>query len=288
MKPAALLAPGDPYSSVLYYRMAKIGPGHMPHLGSEIVDEQGLRLVHDWIRQLPIRKDERALVEKLRSGKTKLAESAEIVNKLLSSTSSAMMLAHALDKNGLPEPIRQQVLDTTRALANVQVRDLFERFLPVELRVKRLGTMIRPERILDLAGDTARGRELFFKAAGLQCAVCHRIQGTGSTLGPDLSEIGKKYTRAQILESILEPSKFIDPKYVSYAAETEDGKVVTGILVSRSPTEIVLRTAQDKEVRLRGSRHHFRAATAIPHAGNAISRPDGRASRRYGGLPGVT
>ncbi len=38
----------------------KLGRGRMPHIGSEVVDEPGLRLMHDWIRQLPIRKDERA------------------------------------------------------------------------------------------------------------------------------------------------------------------------------------------------------------------------------------
>src|SRR4029077_18394861 len=80
--------------------------------------------------------------------------------------------------------------------------------------------------------------------------ACHRVQGTGSTLGPDLSEIGKKYTRTQILESILEPSKSIDPKYVTYMVETNDGKVVTGLLSAKTEREVVLRTAQDKEVRI--------------------------------------
>ncbi len=130
------------------------------------------------------------------------------------------------------------------------MRDLFERFLPDEQRVKRLGTAIRPETILALKGDVQRGKELFFKTAGLQCVNCHRIQGNGSTLGPDLTQIGKKYTRAQILESILEPSKFIEPKFVTYLAETSDGKILTGLLVSKSDDEVVLRSAQDKEVRI--------------------------------------
>src|SRR5207302_7423465 len=63
---AQVLSPGDPYRSVLYYRMAKLGGGRMPHIGSEIVDEQGLRLIHDWIRRLPLRTEDRMLVEKLR------------------------------------------------------------------------------------------------------------------------------------------------------------------------------------------------------------------------------
>ncbi len=127
---------------------------------------------------------------------------------------------------------------------------MFERFLPDERRLQRLGTTIQPDQILSRKGNVEHGRELFFKAAGLQCVVCHRIAGTGSTLGPDLGEIGKKYTRAQILESILEPSKFIDPKYSTYVAETKDGKVFTGLLAGRTDREVVLRTAQDKEVRI--------------------------------------
>ncbi len=56
---AHIITPGDPFRSILYYRLAKTGPGHMPHIGSEMVDERGLRLMHDWIRQLPHpRKDE--------------------------------------------------------------------------------------------------------------------------------------------------------------------------------------------------------------------------------------
>ena len=62
---AQLLAPGDPYRSVLYFRLAKTGPGHMPHLGAKIVDERALRLVHDWIRQLPVRVEDAAKVDKL-------------------------------------------------------------------------------------------------------------------------------------------------------------------------------------------------------------------------------
>ena len=53
IKPASIIAPGNPYGSTLYYRMAKLGPGHMPHIGSEQVDARGLKLIHDWIKQLP-------------------------------------------------------------------------------------------------------------------------------------------------------------------------------------------------------------------------------------------
>jgi putative heme-binding domain-containing protein len=304
---AQILAPGDPYRSVLYYRMAKLGPGRMPHIGSEVVDDQGLRLIHDWIRQLLLHKDERLLLARLQAldepailareqaeagrqldrlaravareqgrekataedrataaarlkaqaaarAKARDSERADAIRRLLAGTTSALVLADALAENRLPASVRAQVLAAAVAVSDAQVRDLFERFLPDEQRVKRLGSVIRPEQILSLQGNVARGRDLFFKGAGLQCVNCHRVAGTGSTLGPDLSDIGKRATRAQILESILEPSKTIEPKYVSYVLETTDGQVHTGILAERNDRAVVLRVVGDREVRVPANR----------------------------------
>src|SRR2546430_10041362 len=50
---AHIVSPSEPYRSVLFYRMAKLGRGRMPHVGSEFVDERGLRLIYDWIASLP-------------------------------------------------------------------------------------------------------------------------------------------------------------------------------------------------------------------------------------------
>jgi putative heme-binding domain-containing protein len=303
MPGAQILAPGDPYRSTLYYRMAKLGRGRMPHIGSEIVDERGLRLIHDWIRQLPIRKDERQLVQRLRDldepavvaqekadwdrdvqrtaqwlaknkgrdsandddrreaethlkaraaagARERAAERGNVIDRLLASPSSALQLAEALGENRMPASVRVQVLAASQKLADATVRDLFERFVPDEQRVKRLGSLIKPQQILSLKGNAERGRQLFFKSAGLQCITCHRVNGTGNTLGPDLSQIGKKATRSQILESLLEPSKSIEPAYVAYLLETTDGKFYTGLLGSKTDTEVVLKVAGDKEVRV--------------------------------------
>ncbi len=248
-----IVAPGDPYRSILYYRLSKLGPGRMPHLGSDIVDERGLRLIHDWIRGLAPGKIDRTLLDKL-SAETESPVRARLIGQLLSSTHTASMLASACGTNEIAGPVRTDVLAAAMAQSNSQVRDLFERFVPESQRTKRLGSVIRPEQILAKKGSAERGRELFFKSAGLQCASCHRVAGTGSTLGPDLSDVGKKYTRAKILESILEPSKFIDPKYVTYLVETTDGQVLTGLLAEKTDRIVVLKMAGDKEIRLEAKR----------------------------------
>jgi putative heme-binding domain-containing protein len=248
---AQLVCPGDPYRSVLYYRMAKLGGGRMPHLGSSVTDARGLRLTHDWIQQLAPHKDERALLERLRALDEPATKArADVIRRLLASTGSALRLASAVDEGHLSAGVRAEVIAAGVANPAPQVRDLFERFIPEERRVRRLGASIRPEQILPLKGDAAKGRELFFKAGGLQCATCHRVSGTGGILGPDLTQVGGKFSRAQILESLLEPSKTVDPKYATYLVETTDGRTHAGLLALRTERETVLRLAADKEVRI--------------------------------------
>lgn len=79
-----------------------------------------------------------------------------------------------------------------------------------------------------IRGDAEAGRRLFFETAAIQCKNCHRIRGQGVELGPDLSQISKKFIGAQVLESILEPSKQVDPKFAAHLIETVDGRVYRG------------------------------------------------------------
>lgn len=50
---AQVIAPGDPFRSVLLYRMSKLGGGRMPHIGSTEVDRAGVELMYEWISGLP-------------------------------------------------------------------------------------------------------------------------------------------------------------------------------------------------------------------------------------------
>jgi putative heme-binding domain-containing protein len=128
------------------------------------------------------------------------------------------------------------------------VRDLFERFVPESQRIRRLGDVIDPKVILDLEGDAGRGRAIFAAESIVNCKSCHRLEGVGVPLGPDLSKIGSKYPRAELLQQILDPSRSVDPQYTVYRLETRSGLVSSGLLVERNEKAIVLRDAQNQEI----------------------------------------
>ena len=251
---AEVVAAGDPAHSVLLYRMAKLGRGRMPHAGSAVVDEEGLGLIREWIAQLPsIEGDahiDRPLEAEQSAAIAKLADetgdATTLIEQLLGNTSGAMRLVFAVDDGLLDPDVAAEVIARGTAHPRAEIRDLFERFVPEEERTPRLGTMIRTAELLSRPGDEERGEELFFNTAGVQCKTCHKIGETGGEVGPELTRIGEKLNRAQLLESILEPSKKIDPKFVPYLLETKAGLVHNGLLVSRTDSEVVLRNAQDK------------------------------------------
>lgn len=241
-----IIAPGDPYRSVLYYRMAKQGRGRMPHIGSELVDDQGLKLIRQWISQLPARQVDR----KLLLACTKPDDSPErrqAIEQLLSSPANALLLADAWQEQQLPASTKASIL-TIVATKEAPIRDLFERYVPDAQKVKRLGTVIRVEALLAMKGDPQRGKEVFMNKAITQCAQCHKVGQQGGEIGPDLSQIGKKYQKRALLESIIDPSKDIDAKFASYTAETDAGRLVTGLLVKQTPETVTLRDPQGKDI----------------------------------------
>jgi putative heme-binding domain-containing protein len=229
---ACIIKPGDPWSSTLYFRMAKVGRDRMPHIASERADDAGLKLIEQWIAGM-----NGAAVPSVPS----LNDGPD---KLLAAPRSALFAARRLGEMKPRE--RDALLAASSKLEAGPVRDLFEGYLP-ETGPRKLGSNPRPKTILALKGDVGRGETLFWSKA-VNCGSCHKIGDRGTALGPDLSTIGKLRQREDLLESILQPSRRIEPKYAAFVAQLADGRSMTGLLVKRDAKEVVLRDIQNKEV----------------------------------------
>jgi putative heme-binding domain-containing protein len=73
-----------------------------------------------------------------------------------------------------------------------------------------------------------------------QCILCHRFQNTGGSVGPELTAVSSKYTRRDILESILEPSKVVSEQYQNFTIIKTDGESETGRIVDENDEEVVI------------------------------------------------
>ena len=91
-------------------------------------------------------------------------------------------------------------------------------------------------------GDLARGREVFQKA----CAKCHRFNGEGKEVGPDLGTV-RSQPKKIILTHVLQPNRAITQNYETYVVETESGALLDGVLGPQTSTTITLRHEEGKE-----------------------------------------
>ena len=262
---ARIIEPGNPFGSTLYYRMAKLGSGRMPRVGSEHVDTRAVDLIGRWIAGLPtdgtlksarspserLRPADRDAISALRHADSSTdPPSDDAIRTLIETTPGALALLRVIDRRESPRTLGAVAAAIANDGAPPEIRDLFERFVPESERAQRLGDVIDPKAILALEGDVDRGRALFLEDATVQCRTCHRIEGQGRSLGPDLDGIGSKYSDREILEAILEPSARIEPEYLSYVLETTSGLLHSGLLVERTEDFVVLRDAQGQEIRV--------------------------------------
>jgi putative heme-binding domain-containing protein len=98
--------------------------------------------------------------------------------------------------------------------------------------------------VLPMLERVGKGRNYFrgrmaYEAA--QCLACHKMgnEGTGAG-GPDLTAISSRFTRKDILESIIEPSKVISEQYQNLAVVRKSGEPVVGRLLEETNDKLVL------------------------------------------------
>jgi putative heme-binding domain-containing protein len=120
--------------------------------------------------------------------------------------------------------------------------------------------------VASLPGDAVAGERLFFHPKGPQCFVCHRVNGRGGIVGPDLSTIGNVLNRDKLVESIVEPSREIAPMFVLWKIRTKKGDIVDGRILDEDPAptgEILLIDAQGKQTKVKNQEIDERQASKI-------------------------
>ncbi len=83
----------------------------------------------------------------------------------------------------------------------------------------------------------ARGERLY---AGALCGACHRLGATGGGIGPDLTTVGTRFGRGEILEAIDSPSDAVSDQYAAELLELQDGTIITGRVVGEEDGVISL------------------------------------------------
>lgn len=88
-------------------------------------------------------------------------------------------------------------------------------------------------------GSAEQGK-VWFQAL---CSNCHIFGELGNSVGPDLSTVGSRFARRDLLESVLFPSKTISDQYAMVVLTLDDGSTVSGLIAREDPQVVFIRTA---------------------------------------------
>ena len=95
-------------------------------------------------------------------------------------------------------------------------------------------------------GDVENGKKIFYDKRSL-CSECHSIDGKANSIGPDLAAAGDKFSRSDIIQSIIHPSASIMTGYATTIIETTNQESFIGILKSINDDNVILSNLDEKK-----------------------------------------
>lgn len=175
---------------------------------------------------------------------------SDIVDILFSRSESARMLLESVEKGRTPiDSISAEQARRVLLLGDSELESMVSRHWgkmqaasPGEIlaEIRRLNNDLRAD-----SGDAEAGKSVYAK----HCASCHQLFGQGIHIGPDLTTANRQ-DRDFLLSSLANPSNSIRPEYVSWVIQTVDGRVLTGLPLSRDDQYISLIDSNNQQHRV--------------------------------------
>ena len=130
-----------------------------------------------------------------------------------------------------------------RQLAGRTEPAIVERYERLSARVAtspRQEVLVAYQPALAMSGNPEQGKAVFAK----NCSQCHRVDGAGHEIGPNLAAFKTRGAEA-ILLNMLDPNREVNPLYVNYVAVLNDGRTLTGMVAEETATSITLKRGEN-------------------------------------------
>jgi quinoprotein glucose dehydrogenase len=159
------------------------------------------------------------------------AEASEVISQWLDKL---------LAKDVAPE-LTLDLLDAAARREAQTVKDKLRKFESGRPAVDDL----RSYRECMVGGDAEEGKKVFLEKVEASCVKCHKFNGEGGEVGPELTGMGTRKDRNYILESIVFPNKSIAEGYESVIVTLKNGTAYAGQLKSESPQVLEINSPED-------------------------------------------
>ena len=126
--------------------------------------------------------------------------------------------------------------------ASSEIASAAKELLKPEPTASRKEVLAKYQPALDVAGEVAKGRELFLK----KCSICHKVGDQGHLVAPEIVSVVNKSPN-DLLIAILDPNREAQPNFTQYTVITKAGKVFTGMIAEETGASLTLRRAEGKQ-----------------------------------------
>jgi putative membrane-bound dehydrogenase-like protein len=167
---------------------------------------------------------------------------ATATETLLSRSAWLIALLDAVEKGTVKpsdlDPARVQLLmKSPDAAVAARVAKLFGASAPS----KRLDVLAKYQKAIELKGDAVKGKAIFKD----NCSACHKLEGVGDVVGPDLASIKNRGTEA-VLTNILDPNREVLPQYYTYLLTTDTETIISGMIAAETANTVTIRKADGR------------------------------------------
>lgn len=146
--------------------------------------------------------------------------------------------------NQVPGEIRLELLEAAERRPSVEIKKKLKQYSAS----RKKDDPVAAYQVALRGGDAKAGREIFLNKTEAACLRCHKVQGLGGDVGPDLAGIGAKQTREYLLESIVDPNRQIAKGFETVVLTLQNGKIVSGVLKEENAEHIKLITPEGESI----------------------------------------
>jgi putative membrane-bound dehydrogenase-like protein len=203
--------------------------GLIAALGESRADETGREVLGRWSKFTPAQR---------KAGLAMLLRRSEWARALLDAVE-----AKELQVGDLGPEHWQQLRNSQNRSVAARAREISDAAKPISADREEVVKKFLPA--AKTPGDVGRGKEVF----AASCAVCHKLNGQGSLIGPELTGVGAR-PMEDVLVDILDPNRSVESNYRLWNVTTKDGETLSGRLDAETQTSIEL-------LDLTGQKHTF-------------------------------
>ncbi len=188
------------------------------------------------------------LVDTLKTGSIGEQQAALTALGKLKSEKSVAVLGEWVDKlaaGKLPKELMLEVMEAADQTPTLQAKvAAYEAALPANDDLAKF-------RWAFLGGDAQNGKKVFFEKPEASCLRCHKVNGEGGEVGPELGKIAATKNREYLLDSIVHPNKEIAKGYESVIVTLKNGNEVAGMLKGETDAELEINSPEDGLVKVK-------------------------------------